>query len=146
MPDQLPALEGTTLSGHSVRFPEDLPEAGLTLVVGFTHGARHDVGAWKAALTERGISFLSLPTAALDTSPESMAGVAEAMRAHVPKGVWRQVVQIHRGGEALRQAFGWGADGFAKLVRVEGNGTVLARHDAGSFSTASLAAFLETRS
>jgi len=113
-------------------------------VVGFTHGARHDVGAWKAALAERGISFLSLPTAARDTTPESMAGVAEAMRAHVPSGVWEQVVQIHRGGEALCQAFGWEGDGFAKLVRVTGEGAVVVRHDAGPFSNAALAAFLET--
>ena len=140
--DLLPPLEGTTLSGHTLHFPDDLPAAGLTLVIGFTHGARHDVGAWKVALTERGIPFLSLPSAAVDTTVEAMAGVAEAMRAHVPSGVWDQVVQIHRGGEALKKAFGWQADVFAKLVRVAGGGEVLARHDAGPFSGDALAAFL----
>ncbi|MBK8789564.1 MAG: hypothetical protein IPO28_05140 [Holophagaceae bacterium] len=140
--DRLPPLEGTTLSGSSVRFPEDLPGAGLVLVIGFAHDARHDVGAWKAALAERCIPFLSLPTAARDTTPESMAGVAEAMRAHVPSGVWEQVVQIHRGGEALKKAFGWQTDVFAKLLRVTGEGEVLARHDVGPFSGDALAAFL----
>ena len=143
MPDRLPPLEGTTLSGRTLRFPEDLPEAGLVLVIGFTHGARHDVGAWKVALAERGIPFLSLPTAAMDTAAEAMEGVAVAMRAHVPQGVWDQVVQIHRGGVALRQTFGWGADGFAKLLRVSGDGAVMARHDAGPFSSQALTAFLE---
>ncbi len=142
MPDRLPPLEGTTLPRHTLQFPEDLPEAGLVLVIGFTHGARHDVGAWKVAFAERGVPFLSLPTAERDTAPESMAGVAEAMRAHVPSGAWDQVVQVHRGGEALKEAFGWHADVFAKLLRVTREGEVLARHDAGPFSRAALAAFL----
>lgn len=140
--DRLPSLEGTTLSGRRVRFPEDLPGADTVLVIGFTHGARHDVGAWKAALAARGIPFLSLPTAETDTAPESMAGVAEAMRAHVPSGAWSQVVQVHRGGEALKKAFGWQADVFAKLLRVAREGDVLARHDAGPFNAEALAAFL----
>ncbi|MCE1205618.1 MAG: hypothetical protein LWW79_13550 [Holophagaceae bacterium] len=142
MPDRLPLLEGTTLSGRSFRFPEDLPGAGLVLVIGYTHGARHDVGAWKAALTARGIGFLSLPTAERDTTPESMASVGEAMRAHVPGGAWDQVVQVHRGGEALKQTFGWQADVFAKLLRVSGEGEVLSRHDEGPFCEEALAAFL----
>ncbi|NWJ41118.1 MAG: hypothetical protein HXX12_09130 [Geothrix sp.] len=142
MPDQLPSLEGTTLSGRALCFPRDLPAAGVVLVIGFTHGARHDVGAWKAALAGRGIAFLSLPTAERDTAPESMAGVAEAMRAHVPSGAWDQVVQVHRGGEALKKVFGWQVDVFAKLLRVTREGDVLARHDEGSFSEDALAAFL----
>jgi len=140
--DHLPSLEGTTLSGRRIRFPADLPGAGVVLVIGFTHDARHDVGAWKAALAERGIPFLSLPTAARDTTPESMAGVAEAMRAHVPSGAWEQVVQVYQGGEALKTAFGWQTDVFAKLLRVTREGKVLARHDAGPFSGDALAAFL----
>ncbi len=138
----LPTLEGTTLSGHSIRFPRDLPEAGVVLIIGFTHGARHDVGAWKAALAGAGIPFLSLPTAATDTPAASMESVAMAMRAHVPSTLWDQVVQIHRGGEALKQRFGWQADVFAKLVRVTGAGAVDARHDAGSFSEAAFRALL----
>jgi hypothetical protein len=140
--DLLPTLEGTTLSGRTLRFPQDLPPTGLVLVLGFTHGARHDVGAWKAALAERGIPFLSLPTSAMDTTPESMAGVAEAMRAHVPRSAWDQVVQVHRGGEALRAAYGWQTDVFAKLLRVAGDGSVLARHNAEPFSGEVLRAFL----
>ena len=35
----LPALEGTTLSGRIIRFPADLPDRPLTLVVGFTQAA-----------------------------------------------------------------------------------------------------------
>ncbi len=142
MTDRLPPLEGTTLSGRRLRFPEALPEEGLVLVIGFTHDARHDVGAWKAALAARGIGFLSLPAAARDTAPESMASVAEAMRAHVPSDAWEQVVQIHRGGEALQQAFGWQADVFAKLLRVTREGGVLSRHDEGPFSEEALAALL----
>ncbi|MFN7958807.1 MAG: hypothetical protein U0P46_10880 [Holophagaceae bacterium] len=140
--DQLPPLEGTTLSGRRVRFPEDLPDVGTVLVIGFAHGARHDVSAWKSALTARGIAFLSLPTAERDTTPESMASVGEAMRAHVPGEAWEQVVQIHGGGEALKQAFGWQADVFAKLLRVTREGGVRSRHDEGPFSEEALAAFL----
>ncbi len=138
----LPVLEGITLSGRAVCLPRDLPEVPLVLVVGFTHGARHDVGAWKAALAGRGIPFLSLPTAATDLDTGDMAGVAQAMRAHVPMEGWDQVVQIHRGGPALQQTFGWPADVFAKLARVMPNGDVVSRHDAGPFTEQAFLAFL----
>ncbi len=138
----LPALEGTTLSGQSVLLPQDLPAHPLVLVIGFTHAARHDVGAWKAALTERGIPFLSLPTAATDTDAGTMEGVAQAMRAHVPREAWDHVIQIHRGGEALRRQFGWQADVFAKVVRVGRGGLVLSCQGRGPFTEAAISAFL----
>jgi hypothetical protein len=140
--DHLPQLEGTTLSGRTVLFPRDLPGAGLVLVVGFTHAARHDVGDWKAALAARGTSYLSLPTASVDTHPGDLASVANAMRAHVPSGTWDQVIQIHQGGEALQRCFGWQADVFAKVLRVTGEGRVLARHDSGPFSQEAFTAVL----
>ena len=142
MSDHLPSLEGTTLSGRTVGFPADLPETGLVLVIGFTHAARHDVGAWKAALAERGIPFLSLPTAATDTDAGAMESVAQAMRAHVPRAGWDHVVQIHRGGEALRRQFGWQADVFAKVARVGRGGLVLSCHGSGPFTEAAISAFL----
>jgi hypothetical protein len=138
----LPALEGTTLSGRPVHLPRDLPGHELTLVIGFAHGARHDVGAWKKALSERGLPFLSLPTAAVDSTVEEMAGVARAMREHLPAGLWDDVVQIHRGGAALRREFGWQADVFAKLLRVAPDGRVVASHQVGPFTGPALAAFL----
>jgi len=140
--DLLPDLEGTTLSGRSIRFPRDLPGAGVVLIIGFTHGARHDVGAWKAALAGAGMPFLSLPTAATDTAAASMESVAMAMRAHVPSTLWDQVVQVHRGGGALKQRFGWQADVFAKVVRVTGAGEVVVRHDEGPFHEAAFRPFL----
>jgi len=140
--DRLPDLEGTTLSGRTIRFPAELPEAGLVLVIGFTHAARHDVGAWKAALTEQGLPFLSLPTAAMDQEAVDMAGVAQAMRTHVPREAWDHVVQIHRGGEALRRQFGWPVDAFAKVVRVGREGVVLSSHGSGPLTEAAISALL----
>jgi hypothetical protein len=140
--DLLPTLEGTTLSGRRIYFPQDLPASGLILVIGFTHDARHDVGAWKFALAGRGVPFLSLPTAAVDTLAEQLEGVARAMRKHVPSPAWDQVVQIHSGGEALRRVYSWQVDVFAKVLRVTGEGEVLARHDEGPFSDAAAAAIL----
>ena len=139
---QLPTLEGTTLAGRRLEFPRDLPETGLVLLIGFTHAARHDVGAWKAALSAQGLPFLSLPTAALDAVAEDLEGVAGAMRVHVPQEAWEQVVQVHRGGAALREAFGWQADACAKVLRVTGEGAVLARHDTGPFTPEALSAIL----
>lgn len=137
----LPSLEGATLSGRLVRFPEGLPDHPLILVVAFSHGARHDVGAWKAALAARGIPFLSLPTTATDLTAADTVEVARAMRVHVPREAWERVIQVHRGGEALRREFNWKVDGFAKVLRVTRDGEVLARHDAGPFSEQAFATF-----
>lgn len=142
MIDVLPPLEGVTLSGRLKRFPEDLPGSGVILVVGFSHGARHDVGAWKRALAERGLPFLSLPTSVLNLPFEEMEAVAQAMWNQVPAEAWEEVVQIHHGGEALLSQFGWKADAFAKLLRVTQDGRVTARHDEGPFSPEALATFL----
>jgi hypothetical protein len=142
MPTPLPHLEGAALSGRAVRFPADLPGHALVLIVGFTHGARGDVGAWKAALEARGIPFLSLPVAAVDQAPVDMMQVGRAMRSHLPREAWDGVIQIHKGGEALRLAFGWKPDGFAKLLRISPEGLVAASHDAGPFSPEALEALL----
>ncbi len=136
--DRLPDLEGMTLSGRRVRFPQDLPAEGLVLVVGFTHAARHDVGAWKVALAAAEQAYLSLPTSAVDTVPERLEGVAEAMRVHVPSKAWDQVLQIHRGGPTLLAAFGWEPDVCAKVLRVASDGTVRAHHGHGGFTPEAL--------
>jgi hypothetical protein len=140
--DPLPQLEGTSLSGRVVRLPQDLPDHPLTLVVGYTRAASPDVAAWGKALTDGGLPFLSLPTAALDTLAEDMEGVAAAMRLRVPRRAWDQVVQIHQGGEALRRQFGWQVDAWAKVLRVAEHGQVLSRHDSGPFSEAALLVWL----
>jgi hypothetical protein len=100
------------------------------------------VGAWKGALGEQGLAFLSLPTAAMDTDVQAMASVASAMRAHVPSAVWDQVIQIHQGGEALLREYSWQVDVFAKVLQVTGQGEVLAHHGVGPFSREALTAFL----
>ena len=142
MSDRLPDLEGTTLSGLAVRLPQDLPAHPLVLVIGFTHGSRHDVGAWKAALGALGLAYLSLPTSAVDLAADAMGEVAQAMRARVPREGWDQVVQIHRGGESLLCTFRWQVDIFAKVIRVDTMGKVLAHHDAGPFTSEAFAAFI----
>ncbi len=138
----LPALEGTTLSGQSVLLPRDLPAHPLVLVIGFTHGSRQDVGAWKAALGAQGVAYLSLPTSAVDLAADAMGEVAQAMRARVPREGWDQVVQIHQGGESLLRIFGWEIDVFAKVVRVDKDGKVLACHNRGPFTKEALAALI----
>ena len=138
----LPELEGTRLSGRPVRFPEELGPGPIILIVGFTHGARIDVGAWKEALASRGITFLSLPTSAVDQTAGDMLEVARAMRSHLPREAWDGVIQIHRGGAALRRLFGWKVDALAKLVRVFRDGQVASSHDLGPYSPEALEALL----
>ena len=78
----------------------------------------------------------------MDKVVASMEGVASAMRAHVPREAWDQVVQIHWGGAVLQETFGWQTDFFANLLRVTHEGQVVARHDVGPFSVGALAVFL----
>lgn len=140
--DVLPTLEGTTLSGREVHLPQDLPAGPVVLVLGFAHGARHDVGGWKVALAAKGIPYLSLPTSAQDLSREDMAEVARAMRTRTPREAWEGILQIHQGGETLLRAFDWRPDVFAKVLRLGPGGAILARHDAGPFTEAALAKLL----
>lgn len=137
-PDQLPHLEGVTLEGRTVRLPEHLPAHQLVLIIGFTHEARSDVGAWKQALAARQVPFLSLPMASVDLPAIAMEGVANAMRTHVPREAWAGILQVHLGGPALKATFGWQADDFAKVIRVSPGGLVLSSHDSGAFTESAL--------
>jgi len=138
----LPTLSGITLSGTPVHVPAGLPPGKMALVFGFQHGARRDVGAWKHALAEAGVTFLSVPIASENQPPSALEGVAHAMRAHVPAAAWDGVLQIHAGGPALLQAFGWAADLDAKVVVTDSTGVVFASHGEGPFTPSALHAVL----
>ncbi len=135
----LPHLFGTTLSGQPRQYPADLPEKPVALIFGFAHAARGDVGLWKDALADRGLSFLSLPTTVDDVQPHALTSIAEAMRAHVPAEAWDGIVQVHRGGGALLDALGWRHDLHAKVLVTDRRGDVLASHGHGAFNDEALA-------
>lgn len=134
----LPPLRGTTLSGRSVRFPQDLPETPVALIFGFAHEARHDVGHWKRALEAHGLPFLSLPATVDDVPARALAGVAEAMKAHVPAAAWESIIQIHHGGGALAEAMGWLHDPHAKVLVTDRGGLIHASHGNGAFQEEAL--------
>jgi hypothetical protein len=134
----LPHLFGTTLSGHPRQYPADLPETPVALVFGFSHEARHDVGRWKQALADRGLPFLSLPSTVDDVPAHAMAGIAEAMKAHVPVEARDAIVQVHRGAGALMEALGWRRDLHAKVLVTDRSGDILASHGSGAFTEEAL--------
>ncbi len=136
---QLPDLLGTALDGASLRLPSDLPPMATVLLFGYQHEARQDVGAWKRALDAAGLPWMSLPVVQDGTDPASLAGVVQAMKHHAPERDWGHTVLVHEGGTALLMAFGWVPDATAKVLLVEADGTVLARH-AGPYSDAAVEA------
>ena len=138
----LPPLRGFKLSGIAVEIPSGLPSGKTALIFGFQHGARRDVGVWKRALAEAGADFLSVPIASNDQPASALESVALAMRAHVPAASWNGVLQIHEGGPALLQAFGWSADLDAKVLVTDSTGMVFASHGEGPFTLSALQAVL----
>ncbi len=98
------------------------------LLFGFQHEARQDLGAWKRALDAAGLPWMSLPVAQEGTDPEALASIAKAMKHHAPERDWERTILVHAGGTALLMAFGWVPDLFAKVLLVEGDGTVLYQH------------------
>jgi hypothetical protein len=129
-------LHGTSLAGRPHRFPEDLPETPVALVFGFAHEARLDVRAWKEALAAAALPFLSCPATVDDLPARALAGVAEAMKAHVPEAGWDGIVSIHKGGRALLKEMHWHPDAHAKVIVSDRSGRILASHGSGPFSEA----------
>lgn len=115
----------------------------MVLVFGFQHGARRDVGTWKRALAEAGADFLSVPIASENQPADALESVAHAMRAHVPAAAWDGVLQVHEGGPALLQTFGWSADFDAKVLVTDRTGAVFASHGVGPFTPTALQAMLD---
>jgi len=127
-------LHGTSLAGRPYRFPEDLAETPLALVFGFAHEARHDVRAWKEALTAETLPVLGCPATVDDLPARALAGVAEAMKGHVPEAAWDGIISIHRGGGGLLKAMHWHPDAHAKVIVTDRSGSILASHGSGPFA------------
>ena len=134
----LPPLRGTSLAGRLRQFPQDLPDSPVALVFGFAHDARHDVQRWRRALDGHGLPWLSLPSTVEDVPARAMAGVAEAMKAHVPEAGWESIVQVNHGAGALMEAMGWRHDPNAKVLVTDRSGDILASHDHGEFNDEAL--------
>lgn len=139
MASVLPDLLGTALDGTLQRLPAELPPMATVLLFGFQHEARKDLGLWKRALDAAGLPWMSLPVVQDGTDPASLQGVVNAMKQHAPERDWERTVMVHEGGTGLLMAFGWVPDALAKVVLVEGDGTVLATH-AGPYSDAAVEA------
>lgn len=139
MSTQLPDLQGTALDGTALVLPRDLPPMATVLLIGFQHEARQDIGLWKRALDAAGIPWMSLPVAQEGTPPEALERISLAMKHHAAERDWERTVMVHAGGTGLLMAFGWVPDALAKVVLVEGDGTVLASH-AGPYSDAAVEA------
>ncbi|MFN8011306.1 MAG: hypothetical protein U0P81_07865 [Holophagaceae bacterium] len=129
----LPHTFGITLSGQPRQFPADLPETPVALVFGFAHEARHDVARWKRELEAHALPHLSLPATVDDVPAHALAGIAEAMKAHVPAEAWDGIVQIHRGAGTLMEVLGWRRDLHAKVLVTDRGGGILASHGSGAF-------------
>jgi hypothetical protein len=124
----LPTLLGRALDGQVVSYPADLPAMAAVLIIGLRHDARLEVGQWKRVLDAAGVPWISLAVSPEELPPEAMTPIAEAMRSRLTESLWSHIVQVHSGGPALLQAFGWEVDEHAKVLLVEGDGTVLHAH------------------
>ena len=85
--EAIPHVEGTSLSGHALSLPQDLPPGLSVLVIGFTQASGESSKEWGRALyalTQKGGSFAYFQTPVLTAVPRFIRGM---VLGNIKKGV-----------------------------------------------------------
>lgn len=139
--ERLPSMVGETLSGVSVRLPEEFAGKPVLLLVGYEQNTQFDLDRWLLALDQAGVDVAvrEVPTIP-GLLPGVFAGAIDAgMRRGIPQEDWGAVVTLYAdAGDMAR--FTGNRDGLpGRVLLLDGDGRVAWFHDRG-FSVGSLRA------
>jgi hypothetical protein len=94
---QLPSVEGRSLEGRAVRFPDHLRGRAAVLLVAYRRGTQADVDLWTALLDRKApsVPWYELPTIASPLWRPLQGWIDGGMRRGVPQPRWGRVVTLY---------------------------------------------------
>ncbi|MBK6939344.1 MAG: hypothetical protein IPH13_03930 [Planctomycetes bacterium] len=128
-----PAVVGTSLSGDTVRVPQDFSGKPVLLLVGFVQNAQFDLDRWLFGLLQAGtpVAVREVPTIE-GLVPGMFAGmIDEGMRGGIPSEDWGSVVTVYDDAEPIADLLGRAPTSNGRIVLLDANGVVVWFHDRG---------------
>lgn len=140
-----PSVSGQSLEQDTMNIPEDIAGAPAVLLVGYKQDSQFDIDRWLIGLdmTNTRVAVYELPTIP-GLFPRMFSTVInEGMRAGIPKELWKGVVTVYAGGEAVQVFTGNENPNNARALLIDAKGQVVFFDDRG-FSVAALNAMRDT--
>ncbi len=134
-----PSVSGQSLEQDTVNIPEDIAGEPAVLLVGYQQDSQFDIDRWLIGLdmTDTRVAVYELPTIP-GLFPRMFSTVInEGMRAGIPKELWKGVITIYSGGEAVQAFTGNQNPNNARALLIDEQGQVVFFYDRG-FSVAAL--------
>lgn len=131
--ETFPTVRGESLAGDAWTLPDDLAGSPAILLIGYKQNAQFDIDRWLIGLDMRGTDarILEIPTIE-GLVPGLIANQIDGgMRSGIPEDLWEAVVTIYDDAPAIREFTGTENPNNARVLGLDGAGTVVYFHDAG---------------
>ncbi len=116
---QLPAIEGQSLTDQKVKLPDGHATA---LVIGFTHGSQTQTKAWAQRI---GGAFPVYSIAVLEDVPKLVRGMAShGIKSGVPENQRGRFLLVYHNEKELKQAAGFSTPDDAYVLVVDKSGGI----------------------
>jgi hypothetical protein len=131
--ETFPTVEGTSLKGEKVRFPQDLKGEPVVLLLGYKQDAQFDIDRWFIGLdmTKTKVKAMELPTIKGMFPRMFKTMIDNGMRSGIPKELWGGVVTIYKDGDRLQKFTGNEKGLNARVMLLDSQGNIIYFHDRG---------------
>lgn len=119
---QLPKLEGESLTGKKVALPAAAGGEKALVIIGFTHASQTQTKAWSLRVHSQ---YPTWSIAELEDVPRLVRGmVSHAIRNSIPKDQQDRFLLLYHGEKELKLAAGFEAPDDAYLLILDGAGNI----------------------
>ncbi|MCG6872986.1 MAG: hypothetical protein LJE84_11910 [Gammaproteobacteria bacterium] len=137
--EKLLDFQGRSLAGQQWNLPANLSEPRSILLFGFKQNTQFDIDRWLIGLDQYQVKapVFEIP-AVQGFFPRLISGrIDSGMRNGIPDELWSIVITVYGDGDRVQKFFGNQNPNNARVVVIDGTGTILSFHDRG-FSVAEL--------
>jgi hypothetical protein len=135
---QFPSVQGESLDGKQYLIPKDLNGQLSLLLIGYKQDSQFDIDRWLIALemTNTIIDVYELPTIQGLFPRMFSTFIDNGMRKGIPKSLWKGVITIYADGDKVQAFTGNENPNNARVVLLDGSGSVRYFYDEGFSITA----------
>jgi hypothetical protein len=128
-----PSVSGQTLEKVPMTLPDDLKGQVTLLLIGYKQDSQFDIDRWLIGLdmTQTQVPVFEVPTIQGLFPRMFSTFIDNGMRSGIPKPLWKGVVTIYKDGDRVQAFTGNERPNNARVVLLNGQGTVIYFHDQG---------------
>jgi len=128
-----PGVTGQSLDKIQHEIPDYFSGRIVLLLIGYKQDSQFDIDRWLIGLdmTETQVDVYELPTIQGMLPRMFKTRIDDGMRAGIPKELWKGVITIYAGGEAVQAFTGNENPNNARCILLNAQGEVIFFHDRG---------------